>query len=259
MIVEDLQGLDDGTYTVTFTETSPEGLTKDGSINITIKKDPVLVPQAQISVDRPINPRSITGDKKLVDSKLEWAISDATAILHTGEGKIVTQSLIDTLPSGVYEVSFTETSVTGLVSKVSSTITMRYPNPVISVDKAVNPTKIEATPAITESAMKWIITSATGDIKSGTGLVIDGALNNLEAGTYTVVFTETSPEGLEKSASATFDVKVTTGETDNGTGTVDGGEKLPATGINNSIAQLGLFISFMGVIALLLEKMRRRV
>ncbi|WP_166082628.1 hypothetical protein [Erysipelothrix anatis] len=259
VIVEDLQGLDDGTYTVTFTETSPEGLTKDGSINITIKKDPVLVPQAQISVDRPINPRSITGDKKLVDSKLEWAISDATAILHTGEGKIVTQSLIDTLPSGVYEVSFTETSVTGLVSKVSSTITMRYPNPVISVDKAVNPTKIEATPAITESAMKWIITSATGDIKSGTGLVIDGALNNLEAGTYTVVFTETSPEGLEKSASATFDVKVTTGETDNGTGTVDGGEKLPATGINNSIAQLGLFISFMGVIALLLEKMRRRV
>ncbi|QIK85294.1 hypothetical protein G7061_01095 [Erysipelothrix sp. HDW6B] len=259
VIVEDLQGLADGTYTVTFTETSPEGLTKDGSINITIKKDPVLVPQAQISVDRPINPRSITGDKKLVDSKLEWAISDATAILHTGEGKIVTQSLIDTLPAGVYEVSFTETSVTGLVSKVSSTITMRYPNPVISVDKAVNPTKIEATPAITESAMKWIITSATGDIKSGTGLVIDGALNNLEAGTYTVVFTETSPEGLEKSASATFDVKVTTGETDNGTGTVDGGEKLPATGINNSIAQLGLFISFMGVIALLLEKMRRRV
>ncbi|WP_159634652.1 hypothetical protein [Erysipelothrix anatis] len=257
--VEDLEELADGEYTVIFTETSPEGLTKDSSTNFTIKKDPVLVPQAQISVDRPINPRSITGDKKLGDSKLEWAISQGTTVLHTGEGKIVTQSLIDTLPAGVYEVSFTETSMTGLVSKVSATITMRYPNPVISVDKAVNPTKIEATPAITESTMKWIITSATGDIKSGTGLVIDGALNNLEAGTYTVVFTETSPEGLEKSASATFDVKVTTGETDNGTGTVDGGEKLPATGINNSIAQLGLFTSLLGVIALLLERMKRRV
>ncbi|WZU01927.1 hypothetical protein MGH68_02165 [Erysipelothrix sp. D19-032] len=31
------------------------------------------------------------------------------------------------------------------------------------------------------------------------------------------------------------------------------------TGINNSIAQLGLFTSFMGVIALLLEKLKRRV
>ena len=257
--VEDLEGLADGEYTITFTETSPEGLTKDSSTTFTIKKAPILVPQAQIKVDRLINPRSVTGDKKLVDSKLEWTITRGTTVLHTGEGNTVTQSLIDTLPAGVYVISFTETSTTGLVSKVSETITMRYPNPIISLDKNENPTKIEATPAITESGMKWVITSATGDIKSGTGLVIDEVLKSLESGSYTVVFTETSPEGLEKSATATFNMKVTTGVTDNGSGTVDGGEKLPATGINNSIAQLGLFTSFMGVIALLLEKLKRRV
>ncbi|WZU01926.1 hypothetical protein MGH68_02160 [Erysipelothrix sp. D19-032] len=75
---------------------------------------------------------------------------------------------------------------------------MRYPNPIISLDKNENPTKIEATPAITESGMKWVITSPTGDIKSGTGLVIDEVLKSLESGSYTVVFTETSPKDSKR-------------------------------------------------------------
>ncbi|WZU01916.1 hypothetical protein MGH68_02110 [Erysipelothrix sp. D19-032] len=62
-------------------------------------KAPIELPQVVILVDRPINPRSITGDKKIADSKLEWTIKNSTTVLHNGEGKTVTQSLIDALPN----------------------------------------------------------------------------------------------------------------------------------------------------------------
>ncbi|WP_159639833.1 hypothetical protein, partial [Erysipelothrix anatis] len=206
IITEDLKGLADGSYTVVFTERSPEDLTKDAQKEFTVKA-PVELPQAVILVDRPINPRSITGDKKLVDSKLEWAIKKGTQVLHTGEGKTVTQSLVDALPAGIYQVSFKETTVKGLESEVSETITMRYPNPTVTVDKAENPTKIEATPAIAESSLKWVIKSGTTEVKSGTGSIITEDLKGLADGSYTVVFTERSPEDLTKDAQKEFTVK----------------------------------------------------
>ncbi|WZU01922.1 hypothetical protein MGH68_02140 [Erysipelothrix sp. D19-032] len=81
---------------------------------------------------------------------------------------------------------------------------MRYPNPTVTVDKVENPTKIEATPAIAESSLKWVIKSGTTDIKSGTGSIITEDLKGLADGSYTVVFTERSPRGFNQRCSERF-------------------------------------------------------
>ncbi|WZU01925.1 hypothetical protein MGH68_02155 [Erysipelothrix sp. D19-032] len=87
-----------------------------------------------------------------------------------------------------------ERSATGQTSQKLDEFEVRYPNPTITLNSFENPNGIGAIPAIKESTLKWVITSPTGDIKSGIDLVTVEDLEGLADGEYTITFTETSPK-----------------------------------------------------------------
>lgn len=104
---ERLSSLPEGNYSVTFTETSPENETHTSEGPFVIR-----YPESVTVIDRPYNPRSVAGKKKIPDSTLEWAIRDEEGtIVESDEGTKIPQRIIVKLPEGEYLAEFTEISL----------------------------------------------------------------------------------------------------------------------------------------------------
>lgn len=104
---ERLSSLSEGNYSVTFTETSPENETHTSEGPFVIR-----YPESVTVIDRPYNPRSVAGKKKIPDSTLEWAIRDEEGtIVESDEGTKIPQRIIVKLPEGEYLAEFTEISL----------------------------------------------------------------------------------------------------------------------------------------------------
>ena len=72
-------------------------------------------PDPSITINKPINPDTITGTPNLPagESELSWQIVDSNGkVVASGKGSTVPKSVLDKLPSGKYKVIFTETDLT---------------------------------------------------------------------------------------------------------------------------------------------------
>ncbi|MCB5953848.1 LPXTG cell wall anchor domain-containing protein [Enterococcus sp. CWB-B31] len=200
-----IKGLEEGDYTVEFTETSPEGETHTSSGSFTAR-----YPQSSTNVDREYNPESITGGQRLPDSELTWEIKDSEGnVVESGTGDEVPQTVIDGLGEGSYTVEFTETSTENLTSVTEGSFIIRHPETTTTVDRPINPESVTGTQKIPDSELTWEIKDSEGNVvESGTGSdVPQDIISGLEEGPYTVEFTETSPEGETHTSDGSFTVR----------------------------------------------------
>ncbi|CAD5902586.1 LPXTG cell wall anchor domain-containing protein [Carnobacterium maltaromaticum] len=188
---------DNGHYTVTVTETSPENETSVSSSDFEIRH-----PKATAEVDKPVNPGKLTAGQKLPDSTLTWEVRDlAGNLISTGSG---TDAEVPKL-EGHYQLITTETSLEGEVHTASVNFEVRYPKAEIEVSKPINPETITGGQKIPDSELTWEITDESGTvISSGSGKDIPVPTEN---GTYTVKITETSPEGEISIVNDTFVIR----------------------------------------------------
>ncbi|CRH20259.1 LPXTG-motif cell wall anchor domain protein (fragment) [Carnobacterium maltaromaticum] len=188
---------DNGHYTVTVTETSPENETSVSSSDFEIRH-----PKATAEVDKPVNPGKLTAGQKLPDSTLTWEVRDlAGNLISTGSG---TDAEVPKL-EGHYQLITTETSLEGEVHTASVNFEVRYPKAEVEVSKPINPETITGGQKIPDSELTWEITDESGTvISSGSGKDIPVPTEN---GTYTVKITETSPEGEISIVNDTFVVR----------------------------------------------------
>ena len=188
---------DNGHYTVTVTETSPENETSVSSSDFEIRH-----PKATAEVDKPVNPGKLTAGQKLPDSTLTWEVRDlAGNLINTGSG---TDAEVPKL-EGHYQLITTETSLEGEVHTASVNFEVRYPKAEVEVSKPINPETITGGQKIPDSELTWEITDESGTvISSGSGKDIPVPTEN---GTYTVKITETSPEGEISIVNDTFVVR----------------------------------------------------
>ncbi|WP_180948840.1 LPXTG cell wall anchor domain-containing protein [Carnobacterium maltaromaticum] len=188
---------DNGHYTVTVIEMSPENETSVSSSDFEIRH-----PQATAEVDKAVNPGKLTAGQKLPDSTLTWEIRDlAGNLISTGSG---TDAEVPKL-EGHYQLITTETSQEGEIHTASVNFEVRYPKAEVEVAKPINPETITGGQKIPDSELTWEITDEFGTvISSGSGKDIPVPTEN---GTYTVKVTETSPEGEISSVTDTFVVR----------------------------------------------------
>ncbi|MFS7427482.1 hypothetical protein CKN96_01775 [Carnobacterium maltaromaticum] len=188
---------DNGHYTVTVTETSPENETSVSSSDFEIRH-----PKATAEVDKPVNPGKLTAGQKLPDSTLTWEVRDlAGNLISTGSG---TDAEVPKL-EGHYQLITTETSLEGEAHTASVNFEVRYPKAEVEVSKPINPETITGGQKIPDSELTWEITDESGTvISSGSGKDIPVPTEN---GTYTVKITETSPEGEISIVNDTFVIR----------------------------------------------------
>ena len=189
--------VEEGKYTVTVTETSPEGEISIAKTNFQIRH-----PEATVTVDKPFNPEKITATNKIPDSTVTWEMKDET-------GKVINNGTGLDIPvpdeEGKYTVAVTETSPEGETSIAVAKFEIRHPEATVAVDKHFNPEKITATNKIPDSTVTWEIKDENGKVvNSGTGLDIPVPT---EEGKYKVVVIETSPEGERSNAETNFEIR----------------------------------------------------
>ncbi len=189
--------VEEGKYTVTVTETSPEGEISIAKTNFQIRH-----PEATVTVDKPFNPEKITATNKIPDSTVTWEMKDETGkVINSGTGLDIP------VPDeeGKYTVAVTETSPEGETSIAVAKFEIRHPEATVAVDKHFNPEKITATNKIPDSTVTWEIKDENGKVvNSGTGLDI---LVPTEEGKYKVIVVETSPEGERSNAETNFEIR----------------------------------------------------
>ncbi|MEG1174158.1 LPXTG cell wall anchor domain-containing protein [Carnobacterium sp.] len=189
--------VEEGKYTVTVTETSPEGEISIAKTNFQIRH-----PEATVTVDKPFNPEKITATNKIPDSTVTWEMKDENGkVINSGTGLDIP------VPDeeGKYTVAVTETSPEGETSIAVAKFEIRHPEATVAVDKHFNPEKITATNKIPDSTVTWEIKNENGKvINSGTGLDIPVPT---EEGKYKVVVVETSPEGELSTAKTNFEIR----------------------------------------------------
>lgn len=104
---EQIAHLEEGNYVVEYTEISPEEETHTSNGRFIIR-----YPESVTTIDRVYNPKSVTGKKKIPDSRLEWAIRDEEGnVIESNEGNKIPQRIIVRLPEGDYLAEFTEKSL----------------------------------------------------------------------------------------------------------------------------------------------------
>ncbi|MCO6018511.1 hypothetical protein CKN86_01035 [Carnobacterium divergens] len=202
--LSEMEGLKDGDYKVEFTETSPEGLTHSSSDKFKLRH-----PETTTTVDKPVNPESITGTQKHPESNLGWVIYDKEGKpVVSGTGNKVPLSEMEGLKDGDYKVEFTETSPEGLTHSSSDEFKLRHPETTTTVDKPVNPESVTGTQKHPESSLGWVIYDKEGKpVASGKGgKVPQSEMDALADGDYTVAFTETTPEGLTDTSKGKFSI-----------------------------------------------------
>lgn len=200
-----IKALADGEYTVKFTEMSPEAISDTSSGEFKIRR-----PESTTTVDKPINPESLTGTQKLPDSSLGWVIYDKDGKpIASGLGSEVPSSEMKELENGDYKIEFTETSTDGDTHSSSDTFEIRRPETTTIVDKPVNPASVTGTQKLPESSLEWVIYDSDGKtVASGVGNEVPlSEIEGLKDGDYKVKFTETSPEGLTHSSSDEFKLR----------------------------------------------------
>ncbi|MBC9809247.1 LPXTG cell wall anchor domain-containing protein [Carnobacterium maltaromaticum] len=189
--------VEEGKYTVTVTETSPEGEISIAKTNFQIRH-----PEATVTVDKPFNPEKITATNKIPDSTVTWEMKDETGkVINSGTGLDIP------VPDeeGKYTVAVTEASPEGETSIAVAKFEIRHPEATVAVDKHFNPEKITATNKIPDSTVTWEIKDENGKVvNSGTGLDIPVPT---EEGKYKVVVIETSPEGERSNAETNFEIR----------------------------------------------------
>ncbi|MEK4150195.1 LPXTG cell wall anchor domain-containing protein [Carnobacterium sp. FSL E2-0243] len=189
--------VEEGKYTVTVTETSPEGEISIAKTNFQIRH-----PEATVTVDKPFNPEKITATNKIPDSTVTWEMKDETGkVINSGTGLDIP------VPDeeGKYTVAVTETSPEGETSIAVAKFEIRHPEATVAVDKHFNPEKITATNKIPDSTVTWEIKDENGKVvNSGTDLDIPVPT---EEGKYKVVVIETSPEGERSNAETNFEIR----------------------------------------------------
>ena len=189
--------VEEGKYTVTVTETSPEGEISIAKTNFQIRH-----PEATVTVDKPFNPEKITATNKIPDSTVTWEMKDETGkVINSGTGLDIP------VPDeeGKYTVAVTETSPEGETSIAVAKFEIRHPEATVVVDKHFNPEKITATNKIPDSTVTWEIKDENGKVvNSGTGLDIPVPT---EEGKYKVIVVETSPEGERSNAETNFEIR----------------------------------------------------
>ncbi|MEG0544881.1 MAG: LPXTG cell wall anchor domain-containing protein [Carnobacterium sp.] len=189
--------VEEGKYTVTVTETSPEGEISIAKTNFQIRH-----PEATVTVDKPFNPEKITATNKIPDSTVTWEMKDETGkVINSGTGLDIP------VPDeeGKYTVAVTETSPEGETSIAVAKFEIRHPEATVAVDKHFNPEKITATNKIPDSTVTWEIKDENGKVvNSGTGLDIPVPT---EEGKYKVIVVETSPEGERSNAETNFEIR----------------------------------------------------
>ncbi|WP_413486948.1 LPXTG cell wall anchor domain-containing protein [Carnobacterium maltaromaticum] len=189
--------VEEGKYTVTVTETSPEGEISIAKTNFQIRH-----PEATVTVDKPFNPEKITATNKIPDSTVTWEMKDETGkVINSGTGLDIP------VPDeeGKYTVAVTEASPEGETSIAVAKFEIRHPEATVAVDKHFNPEKITATNKIPDSTVTWEIKDENGKVvNSGTGLDI---LVPTEEGKYKVIVVETSPEGERSNAETNFEIR----------------------------------------------------
>ncbi|MBC1457649.1 LPXTG cell wall anchor domain-containing protein [Listeria newyorkensis] len=226
---ETITGLTEGSYTVSFTELSPEGETHESTGNFLIRH-----PESTTTVDKSINPSAITGGQKIPESTLSWEIknSDGT-VIATGTGKDVPKATIADLKEGSYTANFTELSPEGETHKSTGNFLIRHPESTTIVDKSINPSAITGGQKIPESTLSWEIKNSDGIvIATGSGKDVPKAMiTGLEEGSYTVSFTELSPEGETHKSTGDFLIRhpesTTTVDKAINPGTITGSQKIP--------------------------------
>ncbi|WP_413509124.1 LPXTG cell wall anchor domain-containing protein [Carnobacterium maltaromaticum] len=189
--------VEEGKYTVTVTETSPEGEISIAKTNFQIRH-----PEATVTVDKPFNPEKITATNKIPDSTVTWEMKDETGkVINSGTGLDIPVPTEE----GKYTVAVTETSPEGETSIAVAKFEIRHPEATVAVDKHFNPEKITVTNKIPDSTVTWEIKDENGKVvNSGTGLDIPVPT---EEGKYKVIVVETSPEGERSNAETNFEIR----------------------------------------------------
>ena len=253
--------LKEGNYTI---ETTAVSETIYGNEISGVATDSFIIrhPQSTTTVDKAINPDSITGTKKIEESILTWEIKNTAGdVVKSGTGTSVPTTDIGGLENGSYTVEFTETSPENEVSVSEGSFIIRHPQSTTTVDKAINPDSITGTKKIEESTLTWEIKNADGVvIKSGTGNSVPTAdIDALEEGSYTVEFTEISPENEVSISSGNFTIKTETPEPT--PKTPDENTSLPETGdhIQIYVVMICLMNSLMMFVAILVSKRKLKL
>lgn len=202
---EFLRLLSENTYEISFTETSPENET-----HMSKKVFNIRFPESTTTIDRPFNPRIIIGEKKILESTLEWVIKDFSGtIIESGSGPEVPQQILLNLLQGEYTIYFTETSPEGDTHTSNGTFNIRHPESTIAIDRPYNPRHIIGEKSIPESLLEWMITDM-GGTKVAWGheqSISEDILMNLPEGTYLVDFTEISPEEEIHTSHGSFTIR----------------------------------------------------
>lgn len=203
--VEQTNALIEGSYSVFFTEHSPENETSVSEGSFKIRH-----PETTISIDRPINPKKVTGTQKIADSTLTWQLLNETgAVVLSGNGPVISEKQLASLTIGKYEATFIETSPEGETHSSTDKFLVRHPETTTTIDRPFNPHSIKGTQTIAESALTWVLKDAGGKlIESGTGTdVPTSLLDKLAIGNYIVTYTETSPENEIHSSQGEFTIR----------------------------------------------------
>lgn len=122
-----LKGLEEGHYTVEYTEISPENESSKTTEDFIVR-----YPESQITIDKPINPDKITGEPKIPESSMDWVIKDNEGKeVASGSGKEIPKDIIEALEDGEYTVEYTEISPEDLIdtTKGKFTIHSKLPDP----------------------------------------------------------------------------------------------------------------------------------
>ncbi|MGX6966775.1 hypothetical protein ACWN6Y_07980, partial [Vagococcus teuberi] len=229
-----LQTLEEGMYTI---ENTASATTTNGTVvPPTTAKDVFYIrhPQSTTTIDRPINPGSISGGQKIPESALTWVIKDDKGeVIKEGDGANVPKEVIDELPEGKYSAEFTETSPEGETSISQDDFSIRHPQSTTTIDRPINPGSISGGQKIPESDLTWVIKDDKGEvIKEGDGAnVPKEVIDELPEGKYSAEFTETSPEGETSISQDDFSIRhpqsTTTIDRPINPGSISGGQKIP--------------------------------
>lgn len=126
VVLPELEGVyPDGTYTLQLSNSpvTPMGQDMSATENIEFQ---VRTPHVDVNIDQTVNPVEITGMPRYEDSEVTWKIvSTDGAVIHSGNGPSVPQSVLTELPAGDYEVTFTETTAEDLSHETLGTFTIQ--------------------------------------------------------------------------------------------------------------------------------------
>ena len=198
----DVSSLPEGAYKVIVTESistsqlSLNGLqthTKTPELSFTVR-----YPNSSISIDRSINPTSITGTKKLADaqSSLNWYLYDeSNSLLFSDSTTSVPSTVLELLSEQTYKVVFIEKDlVTNETHTSQKEFLVAQPNITIQIDYDLNPNNINGTKKLDDSlsSITWKLKTKEGNVLfSGTSITVSSSiLSTLTTGEYTIVYRE---------------------------------------------------------------------